>query len=453
MRLIYFAALLVGTIGATQSCAAADCTNHSLATTTNTETFTFDNGLISNAGETGTCAVATSVFVPANNYGVFRADSRGFANLAVGDHTELSLSQAGVVGSVVVDGGFSDNVSFTKYYAIGYVGADTVFSGNATVNSLAAVDSSSFGEIDSLDFLVGYTTLASQQNSLNEIGQQQLGIATHLDAPAGLLTGANQPLEGDNEIGLFGGVGSYTVEITGRYNLADGFSLLGGASIVNFGMPGASASGFLAAGALRFVQPGASEFKYFGEAGGEIAPLGLSFSRHYDDGTSANYAASASGDAVVGGVYARGGVLWAPNADNAVVFSATLKRGALGIGSMVESDPSSSPNLFSADYSKTSTSFMTIKGGVDWTTKLTKDVDLTASLGLGTAFSNGGATADIFGVGTVSGTSQSTLFADYGFRLGWTLTAVSRIDGFVAGSTGTGIGTHEQVGAAYHFKF
>ena len=122
---------------------------------------------------------------------------------------------------------------------------------------------------------MGYTTLASQRNSLDEIGLQQLGIATHLDATAGLLTGANQPLEGDNEIGVLGGIGSYTLGVTGRYNLAEGFSLLGGASIVNFGMPGASASGLLAAGALRFVQPGASEFKYFGEAGNPTGIAGF----------------------------------------------------------------------------------------------------------------------------------------------------------------------------------
>jgi len=184
-----------------------------------------------------------------------------------------------------------------------------------------------------------------------------------------------------------------------------------------------------------------------------VASLGLNLSRHYDNGTSANYAATASGDGLLGSVYGRGGVLWAPNADNDILFSATLKQGALGVGTMVEDDPIASPNLFVADYSRTSASFTTIKGGIDWTARLTTDVDLTASLGLGAAFANGGATANVFGVGTVTGASQSTLFAEYGVRLGWTPAPATRIDGFVSGSSGTGIGTHAQVGAAYHLKF
>ncbi|MEO9227511.1 MAG: hypothetical protein ABI216_00980 [Devosia sp.] len=383
----------------------------------------------------------------ADKFVVYKVTSRGFNALNDGDRSTYTVSSNGQTKIVVRQGETFDDFTVEQYFTAGQ--GPTNFAGTFALD--LPVDGET--DIDSLDFLVGYTTLASQQNSLNEIGLQQLGIATHLDATAGLLTGANQPLEGDNEIGLLGGVGSYTVGVTGRYNLAEGFSLLGGASIVNFGMPGASASGVLAAGALRFVQPGASEFKYFGEAGLQVASLDLNFSRHYDNGTTANYAATASGDGLLGGVYARGGVLWAPNVDNDVLFSATLKQGALGIGNMAEDDPSSSPNLFAADYSKTNTSFTTIKGSVDWTAKLTPSVDLTASLGVGTAFGNGGATANVFGVGTVTGAAQSTLFAEYGVRLGWTPTEDTRIDGFVTGSTGTGIGTHAQIGAAYHLKF
>ena len=145
--------------------------------------------------------------------------------------------------------------------------------------------------------------------------------------------------------------------------------------------------------------------------------------------------------------------MWAPNADNDVVFSATLKQGTLGIGSMAEDDPSDRPNLFSADYSEDPSSFTTVKGGVDWTAKLMPELDLTASLALGAAFANNGAKATIFGVGTVTGASASTLFAEYGVRLGWIRTPASRIDTFITGSTGPGIGTHAQIGAEYHLEF
>jgi len=373
--------------------------------------------------------------------------SRGFNDLSNGDQATYTVTSNGQAGETSWSDETLGDFTVEQYFAAGQ--GPTNFAGTFVLDLPVSGDSS----IDSLDFLVGYTTLASQQDSLGEIGIQQLGIATHLDATAGLLTGAGQPLEGDNEIELLGGVGSYTFGVAGRYNLAEGFSLLGGASIVNLSMPGAGASGVLAAGALRFVQPGADEFRYFGEAGLQVASLGLNFSRHYDNGTTASYAATAYGDGLLGGAYVRGGALWAPNSDNDVVFSATLKQGALGIGGMVEDDPATSPNLFSANYSHTGTSFTTIKGGVDWTSRLAPRWDLTASLGLGTALANGGATADVFGVGAVTGAPRSTLFAEYGLRVGWTPTTASRLDGFVLGSTGTGIGSHAQIGAAYHLSF
>lgn len=405
---------------------------------------------VSSGGTDGCELTGVSNILPvadADRFVVYKVTSRGFNALNDGDRATYTVTSNGQAKSRVWSDETLGDFTVEQYYAAGR--GPTNFAGTFTLDLPASGDTS----IDSLDFLMGSTTLASQQDSLDEIGLQQLGIATHLDATAGLLTGANQPLEGDNEIALLGGVGSYTLGITGRYNLAEGFSLLGGASIVNFGVPGASASGLLAAGAVRFVQPGLGEIRYFGEAGLQMASLGLNFSRHYDNGTSANYAASASGDGLLGSIYARSGVLWAPNTDNDVLFSATLKQGALGVGTMVEDDPSSTPNLFSADYSRTSTSFTTIKGGVDWTARLRTDVDLTASLGVGAALANGGTTANVFGVGTVTSAPQSTLFAEYGVRLGWTPTAASRVDGFVSGSTGTGIGTHGQIGAAYHLRF
>jgi hypothetical protein len=45
------------------------------------------------------------------------------------------------------------------------------------------------------------------------------------------------------------------------------------------------------------------------------------------------------------------------------------------------------------------------------------------------------------------------LFAEYGLRLGWQPSPNARIDGFIQGSTGAGIGTHTQVGAGYHQSF
>jgi hypothetical protein len=144
-------------------------------------------------------------------------------------------------------------------------------------------------------------------------------------------------------------------------------------------------------------------------------------------------------------------VVWLPDSSNEVLFSAGLSHSALGIGNYVEADDQTFPNFFAADLSG-ATSYTTVKAGVDWTTQLTPEVDVTASGHIGAAFGSG-ANADVFGVGPVTGAAQSTVFAQYGLRLGWTLSEGSTLDGFVQGTTGTGIGTHAQVGAAYRMSF
>jgi hypothetical protein len=416
---------------------------------------TFTDGPIVGVPGTLTCSIVSDVEVPTGYYGVFKADARGNAHLEdTTDSATLSVNAFSKTGSASVTGIADDDVGFTTYYATGLTGSPTAFTGTATVTTTISTGSDPSGlvSLDSVDLLMGYTTLAHQEDSLVTIGLQQLAVSTHLDETAGLLTGANQPLEGANEFSLIGGYGSYTLGAAARYNLAEGFSLLGGASIVNFSVPGGSASGLLAAGAVRFVQPGSDEMRLMGEAGAQVAGLGLSFSRHYEDGTTAGTDATGSGSGLLGSIYIKGGVLWSPDTDNSVLFSATLKQGALGIGSFIEDDPDTNPNLFAADLSGTSDDFTTVKAGADWTTKLGPSVDLTASLAVGAAYGSG-ASADVFGVGTVRSGPVSTVFAQYGLRAGWDVAPGSRIDGFLAGSTGTNIGTHAQIGAAYHVSF
>jgi hypothetical protein len=402
-------------------------------------------------GSSGTCAVTSTIVVPDGYYGVFRADSRVHSELDTGDSATYSLTSNSQTGNALVHGPSSDDLEFTHYYATGLASGPTAFTGDATIDA-SGVDPSFYGEYDSVDLLLAYTTKQQQQDSIDLIGLQQLAISTHLDETATLLTGGDLPLEGANEFRVLGAVGSGTLGVTGRYNLADGFSLLGGASIVDFGVPGGNASGVLAAGAARFVQPGSDEFRLMGEAGVQAAGLGLSFSRHYEDGSTVGTDATGSGFGVLASVYAKGGVLWAPDAYDAVLFAGTVKQGALGIGSFSEADSNANPNLFAADFSNTAQNFTTVKVGADWTRKLTSNLDLTASLAAGAA-TGSGATAEVFGIGTVNGHAQSTFFAEYGLRVGWDVAQGARADGFIAGSTGTNIGTHAQIGAGYSFSF
>lgn len=446
-RVVGLAVLFLVCMG---SSAWADCAMNSGGAAANSESFA-DGPVVSGSPGGLSCSITSTIQVPTGYYGVFKADARGSVHQEnSADSGVLSVDAFSKTGSATVTGATDQDVEFTTYYATGLTSTPTGFDGTATA-AIAGTDANAMDSLDSVDLLMAYTTQAQQNDSFSIIGLQQLALATHLDETGGLLIGGNQPLEGPNEIGLIGGVGSYTLGVTGRFNLAEGFSLLGGASIVDFAAPGTSAHGVLAEGAIRYVQPGNQEFRLMGEVGGELAPLGVTFSRHYEDGF-AGTDASGSGDALLGSLYAKGGVLWSPTADDDLLFSATLKQGAFGIGSFVEDDPDTNPNLFAADLSGTSQSITLVKVGTDWTHKLGQGADLTASLAVGAA-SGSGATGTVFGVGAVTGAAQTTYFADYGLRVGWELAPGSRVDGFVAGSSGTGIGTHAQVGADYRMSF
>lgn len=368
-----------------------------------------------------------------------------------GDTATLTVEQRGFSDSTQIEGDLAgfEFETFAGKDGDGNIAATTTLTVNSTSDTNEAV-------IDTLDYLRFATmTRDDAEESVDEIGLARAGLVTHLDATANLLTGANLALEGGDEFGVIGGLGSYMFGGTVRYNLAEGFSVLGGVSIFDMGAGGADAHGVLGAAAIRWVQPDATGFRLFGEGGVQGAGMSMSFSRSYDyeeDNVGpATASASGSGDGLLGAGYLRGGVLIEPDQNNQIVLSASVKQSVLGISNYLEEV--SADNPFAADLSGTQASFTTVKAGVDWTTKLAVDVDLTASGAIGSTMGNTGTAAYIFGGGDVVGTPQSALFVEYGARVGWMPTADARLDGFAAGSTGVGIGTHAQVGAAYHMSF
>lgn len=447
-------AIATGVVVLGTGAAFADCT-HADSPNGNEDSFLFDNFRVT-SGSDETCAVtSTSAAVPAGHFGVFRQRMQGFAALDSGDTAVFRLDSNGDLVAYEVNGEYFDNVDFLRYTATGLVDVDTAYTADLTVDLNGASSLDAEAQLDTLDVLVGYTTLADQEDSLDLVGLQQLALITHLDGNATLLRSGDQ-LVGEDELGLLGSYGSYNFGATARYNLADGFSLLGGVSLFGLGAEGANANGVLATGAIRYVDPTGATVRFFGEGGFEAAGMGLTLSRDYDAG-SGDIEAGGSGTGALGAAYIRGGVLWEPDANNQVVLSASVKQSVLGLFSFVEDDSDTDPNLFAADYSGQSTSVTTIKTGVDWTTQLSHDLDLTASGAVGAAFGSG-ASANIFGVSeftgeAVTGAAQSVVFAQYGLRLGWTPTTDTRVEGFVQGTTGTGIGTHAQIGAAYKLQF
>ena len=59
----------------------------------------------------------------------------------------------------------------------------------------------------------------------------------------------------------------------------------------------------------------------------------------------------------------------------------------------------------------------------------------------------------ILGGGAATGAAQSTIFAEYGVGLEYRPMENVSFNAFTHGTTGTGIGTHLQVGAGAHLKF
>ncbi|MEP7239793.1 MAG: hypothetical protein ABI697_02800 [Devosia sp.] len=385
---------------------------------------------------------------------VYGANYRG-ALLDEGDTGTLTVRHNGRADSFHMTGDFTG-----QYTQDGYVGkeADGTLRSTVTVGMDQVADPSlALITLDSADYTeVATMTKTDAEDSMNSVGLDQVGLVTHLGATAGLLAGQGQPLEGDDEVGLIGGAGSLMFGARARYNLADGYSVLGGVSLIDQS-PGAHYGGAVAAAAFRYVQPDTQGFRLVGEVGGQAGLLSLQFTRSYSftDTSGAPVivpvTVTGSGTAVLGAIYGKVGAMLDTGPAGTLLLSATLRQTFLGFASYQE--PFSSSNLFAADLGGKVQSFTTATLGADWTVALARDVALTSSLAVGTTIANNGAGAYLFGGGDVAGTPQSTLFAQYGLNLGWEMSPQTRLDTFVQGSTGAGIGTHAQVGAAYSMRF
>ncbi len=400
-------------------------------------------------GNNGTCAPSfdahSNVPNDTDKFEVYSSDIRGdsfFPN----DKVKITVKTNGRTYTETFQSG--DNPLMTHY--IGKE-ADGKLKSKIEMEITDPEDPGTEAFIDSIDYaLAGTMTRTQAEASLTSLGNAQTAMVTHLDATSGLLTGGNMTLEGDNEVRVLGGVGSYMLGGNLRYNLSDGFSLLAGVSLIDQGAGGAHYTGGLGAAALRFVEPGGASQRFFGEAGVDGGVFNMRFSRTYTDDNSTQ-TVTGTGNGGLGAIYLRGGLLFQLDESNEVVLSATAKQSFIGFGDYREKV--SAGNLFAADLSNQLAGFTTVKLGADWTTALASDVDLTAHLGVGTTMANQRTTAYILGGGTTTGGYTNTVFAEYGAGLAWHITPVSTIEGFLQGSTGTSIGTHAQIGAAYRMKF
>jgi hypothetical protein len=392
------------------------------------------------------------VVVPAGTYGVVRVDVSGSQVFL--EDTDSYAFQIDANGQVFLVNRQGTGVDLNDYVETAYFtydpsGSDALFEGLFAVDP--NISSAGILAFDDIDIFLRYTTAASIEGSLDQIAAGEAAIVAHTGATASLLTGSDQPLEGENEFGVIGGLGSYMLGLTARYNISEGFSLLGGASLIGQDYADAGVDGVLGAVALRYVEPGVNSFRLFGEGGVTLGAFEASFARHYEDGTDEGVDATGTTAAGLGGAYLRGGVLIEPDADNEIVLSATVQHSMLGLAGYAETGGAF--NMFAATLPAQAGSFTVVKGSAAWTTALASDVDLTASASLGLVVGHTPVEAEIEFVGPETGGPASSVFAEGGLRLGWTPSPGTRLDGFIQGSTGTGIGTHAQIGAAYRMSF
>jgi hypothetical protein len=388
--------------------------------------------------------------IPAGTVIAYGADYRG--SLDPNSSASIQVVTVGLTsqGTVVANDANPppNNVSFSNI-----VGTNTtVLTSDIQLAMLSADDPLNKFTLETIDYTeLGRTTIADIQTSVDQFAANHTSLVTHLNATADLLTGAGQKLEQGNGVTALGGVGSFTLGATGRRALDGGFTLLGGAAVFNQSAGGATGTGLLVSGSLRYITPGDGLVRPYGEVGLISAPaMGLSFTRSYVTSTGTTTATGNATGALYGG-FVKGGALFAPDADNELVFAATLAKDWLLTGAYTET--LSGSNLFAASAPAQTSSFDTVKAGIDWTTRPVPKTELTLSAALGTTIAENAVATNVAFAGTFSGAPRSELFAEYGARIAYEIDPTQSIAAFVHGSTGQYSGTHVQVGGDFHVRF
>jgi hypothetical protein len=433
--------------------AAADCTNNVLATQTNAVAFAWQNWILDLLGgnDTLTCNVVAPLAIPNGAIGYYVVDNRGFSTGENGANVDVTTDPDFAAAQSQNFTGDSIDYTHTTMFASG-PRADFNADITATLNGVA--NDPAVATLDSTDIAVFYTTMGELQASIDSLNAGRTSVVTHLSASAGLLTGSDKPIDVEGtEVTGFGALGSYMFGAAGHFTVAEGFSVLGGVSLINQGSSTASAQGPLAAVAVRYVDPAnTSGFRLFGEGGVNVAALSTSFTRTYLANISAQpLSVTSTTSATYAAVYFKGGVLIDIDDVNEVALSATVQGTGLGVAGYAESLTTANP--FPATVAAQTGYFTTVKGNAAWTTELMTNLDLTATVGVGATMSHTPVNANIAFVGAVAGAPANNFFAEYGVRLGWSPTDTATFDTFVQGSTATVGGTHVQGGVGARLKF
>ncbi len=454
-RLVLVSGLVL--LGSTGAIAATSCDAVTETPFANTVEYLWDSFELDLLASTAaipssqSCAVTASLEIPTGAVGYYRVDNRGFYFHPTGETTESTIDPDDFPTETETYSDEVDNFTHTAYYSSG---PRASFEGDVGLELTGDVDSEAEAGLDTTDIAVFYTWEDELQASIDALAGGQSALVTHISSTAELLTGGNKPVDVQgSEVGILGGRGSYMFGVAGHYSIADGFSLLGGVSLIDQSAGGASGTGILGALAVRYVDPvQTSGFRLFGEGGLNFAALSTTFSRSYLTNLSVDpLTVDSTTSAAFGSAYVRGGVIVDVDSQNQVLLSTSVQQTGLGIAGYTEELTPLNP--FPLTVEDQTAWFTVLRANAAWTTELSPELDLTANVGVGATIAHTPVNAEVAFVGDFAGTPQSTAFVDYGLRLGWMPTADLTVDVFAQGSTAMNGGTHAQIGSGLRMKF
>jgi hypothetical protein len=378
--------------------------------------------------------------VTSDTISLFSASYGG--ELSEGTGARLTVQHNGVTETTDLvgepGGTFSDALATGTVFARG----DTLQS-SFTAEVTNAVGSDEF-DFDSADYV-----LMSRAN-LFDLSIARTGLVTQLSGTAELLSGAGQPQDESDSISALGGVGSITLGVTARRSLDGGISVRGGVAYLSQDSPGASTSGLLFSGSVRYTQTkGGQLYRPYFEVGALTGPaLGTTLGLVYTTLTT-TVLTSASTTASFNGGYVEGGVLVTPSSDDTIVLSGRLSTDVLSTGRFT----TSGSGVFSVTQPAQSVLFGVARAGIDYTHRLNQDASVTLTGAAGGTLGASPTTSSIAGAGSFNTAPASELFAQYGARVNYLVHGSTDLSGFVFGSTGQLSGTHLQVGAGAKVQF
>lgn len=360
------------------------------------------------------CRISAPV-TEGKGYSVFAVDYRGFAVKSKGQSIALSEGRRKLFDP---SGPYARDFQITRRMGT-KDGQPLDFSLLLTADGNADAPQAAEIYLDSIDIArIGFTTDAEVRQSLDSLARQRRAIITRAYFASGELLGAAEPFGGQDFLSAFTGTDG-TSGLRARWHGSDALSFTGGIAYFDPSNDTVDAdAGMLLAASARYSQPLDTAWSVFGELGAWGSPeLAATYSRSYMNGdTLISNQIQADGSLLA--IYARMGVVYAPDSVNEFAVSARLTRSIFNVSSNTET--ASDDNLFAAHVSGRATTSDAADLSVMWTRTWSPEFDTSVFASLGQEFGNDHAVhARIDWVGNKSGGWNARYFGTLGARLGW----------------------------------